>query len=141
VEEVAGREEPFRKGINAGNADGTGFTSYGAAYVLKLEEIVLHSKDNTEMVGVWCDAGVGTIDRRYTIARLAFPFALDTLWGPVIIAFLLETGWRMQLKYNNCMNLFSRAKYKWYCREDSQGCPNSWPRPIFRMLENLTRTR
>jgi len=95
VEEVAGREESFRVGINAGNADGTGFTSHDVAYLLKLEEIVLRSKDNTEMVGVWCGAGVGTVDRGYTITGLVSPFALDALWGPVIVTFLLETGWRV----------------------------------------------
>jgi len=101
VEEVTGREETLRVGIHAGNTLGTGFTPYDVAYLLKLEEIVLLSKDDTEMVGISRDAFMGIVDRGYAIARLVLPFAFDTLWSPVIVAFLLEAGWRMQIEYNN----------------------------------------
>jgi hypothetical protein len=106
VEEVAGREELLRVGIHSGNTDGTRFTAYDVAYLLKLEEIVMLSRDNAEMVGVWCDAGMSIVDCGYTIARLVPPFALDSLWGPVIITFLFEAGWSMQVEYDNCMCLF-----------------------------------
>lgn len=101
MKEVAGREEPLREGIHAGNALGTGFTPYDVAYLLKVEEIVWLSKYDTEMVGISRDAFMGIVDRGYTIARLVFPFAFDTLWSPVVVTFLLEAGWRMQIEYNN----------------------------------------
>jgi hypothetical protein len=97
-------------GIHSGNTDGTRFTPYDVAYLLKLEEIVMLSRDNAEVVGVWCNAGVGVVDRGYTIARLVPPFALDSLWGPVIITFLFEAGWSMQVEYDNCMSLFQPCK-------------------------------
>ena len=106
VGDIAVREESFRAGIHAGDADGTRLTPYDVAYLLKLEEIVMLSRDNAEMVGVWCDAGMGIVDRGYTIARLVPPFAPNSLWGPVIITFLFEAGWSMQVEYDNCMCLF-----------------------------------
>ena len=120
------REESFRAGIHAGDADGTRFTAYDVAYLFEFKEIVLLSKDNTEMVGVFRDAFMGIVNRGYTIARLVPPFALDTWWGPVIITFLLEVGWRMQIKYDDCMSIFSRAKRELLrFRGDSQACPSS----------------
>ena len=124
--EVAVREESFRAGIYAGDADGTRLTPYDVAYLFELEEIVLLSKDNTEMVGVIRDAFMGIVDCGYTIARLVPPFAFDTSWGPVIITFLFEVGRNMQLKYDNCINLFSLAKRELlFFRRDSQACPSS----------------
>ena len=120
------REESFRAGIYAGDMDGTRFTAYDVADVLELEEIVLLSKDNTEVVGVFRDAFMGIVYRGYTIARLVPLLAFDTSWGPVIITFLLKVGWRMQIKYDNCMSIFSRAKRELLCfRGDSQACPSS----------------
>jgi hypothetical protein len=58
MREVVRREELLSMSIHKGNADGTRFTLHDVAYLLKLGEIVWISEDKTEMVGVWCDAGV-----------------------------------------------------------------------------------
>jgi len=86
--EVARREESLSVGIHKGNADGTRFTLHNVADLLKLKKIVWISENKTEMVGVWCDAGMGIIDRGYKLASLVFPLA----FGPLFVGFLLETG-------------------------------------------------
>ena len=45
------------------------------------------------MVGIWCDEGVRIVKRGYTITRLVFPFALDTLRSSIVVTLLLEI-WR-----------------------------------------------
>lgn len=72
------------------------------AYLLKLAEIIWLSKKNAKVVGVSRDACVRTVYRSYPVARLVFPFAFDTPGSPVVITFLLETGWRMQVEYDDC---------------------------------------
>ena len=104
MKELAGREEFLGAGIHepVGNADGTGLTLRDVAYLLKLAEIIWLSKKNAKVVGVSRDACVRTVYRSYPVARLVFPFAFDTPGSPVVITFLLETGWRMQVEYDDC---------------------------------------
>jgi hypothetical protein len=93
LKEFAMREESHRTGIHVGNAGGTGFALCDVAHILELAEIVSLSKNNTQMMCEWSDAGMGGVNRRYPVARLEFPFALDTLWSPTVVNFLLK-GWR-----------------------------------------------
>jgi hypothetical protein len=51
---------------------------------------------------------MGGVNRRYTVARLEFAFALDSLWGPTVVTFLLKGGRRMQIEYN---------VYLWVCSQ------------------------
>jgi hypothetical protein len=71
------------------------------AYLLELAEIVSLSKNNTQMMCVWSDAAMGEVNRRYTVARLEFPFALDSLWGPTVVTFLPKGGRRIQIENND----------------------------------------
>ena len=43
------------------------------------------------MMCVWCNAGVGIVDRGYKLASLVFPLA----FGPLFVNFLFEIGWCM----------------------------------------------
>ena len=95
------REESHHTGIHVGNAGGTGFALCDVAYLLELVEIVSLSKNNTQMMCVWSDAAMGEVNRRYTVARLEFPFALDSLWSPTVVTFLLKGGRRIQIEYND----------------------------------------
>jgi hypothetical protein len=47
LNKIAVREEPHPEGIDAGNADGTGFTLCDMAYLLELKEIIWVRKNNT----------------------------------------------------------------------------------------------
>ena len=102
------REESHRVGIYAGKVGGTGLALCGAAYLLELEEIFSLSKNNTQMMCVWSNAGMGGVNPRYTVARFEFAFALDSLWGPTVVTFLLKGGRRMQIEYND---------YLWVCSQ------------------------
>lgn len=42
------------------------------------------------------------VKRRYSVARLKFPFAFDTLWSSTIVAFLFKVRRRVQIEYNDC---------------------------------------
>jgi hypothetical protein len=86
-------------GIYAGNAGGTGFTLCDFAYLLEYGEVFSVIKANTEMVYIWSDAVMFGINRRYTVARLIFPIALDTFWSLAVVAFLLKVWRCMQIKY------------------------------------------
>jgi hypothetical protein len=44
---------------------------------------------------------MGEVNRRYTVARLEWPFALDSLWGPAVVTILLKGGRRIQIECND----------------------------------------
>jgi hypothetical protein len=72
------------------------------AYLLELEEIILFDKNNTKVVGVLRDVGMGIVYRRNTVPRLVLPFAFDALLRTVIVTLLLEIGWGVQIEYDDC---------------------------------------
>jgi hypothetical protein len=84
--DVAMREESHCTGINARNADRTGFALCDISF---RTEVFWASKKNPEVVCVW---GRRT-NRGNTITRLELgelAFALDALRSPTIVTFLLE---------------------------------------------------
>ena len=93
VVEVKLGKELHWYGIYTRNSDGARFTLCDVAYFFELDEILWVSEDDAQMVGVWCDEGVRIVKCGYTITRLVFPFALDTLRSPIVVTLLLEI-WR-----------------------------------------------
>ena len=77
-------------GIHVRNSDGAWFTLCEVAYLFKLHKILWVNEDDAQMVGVWRDEGVRIVKCGYTVARLVFSFALDTLRSSIIVTFLLE---------------------------------------------------
>src|SRR6266850_2836786 len=102
VKEVALTEESYSLGFNARDADGTGFTLRDVAYLLELEEIILLGENDTKVVGILRDVGMGIVYRRNTVPRLVPPLAFDALWRTVIVTLLLEVGWCIQIEYDDC---------------------------------------
>jgi len=110
VKEVALTEESYSLGFNARDADGTGFTLRDVAYLLELEEIILLGENDTKVVGILRDVGMGIVYRRNTVPRLVPPLAFDALWRTVIVTLLLEVGWCIQIEYDDCYRSTQRTK-------------------------------
>jgi hypothetical protein len=79
------------------NSDGAS-TLCEVAYLFKLDEILWASEDDAQMVGIWCDEAVRIVKCGYTVARLVFSFALDTVRSPIIVTFLLEVRRSKQIQ-------------------------------------------
>jgi hypothetical protein len=111
LNKVTVREESHLEGIHTGNADGTGFTLCVVAYLLELDEIFWVRKNDTKVVRVWSDSSMRGVNRRYTVARLVFPFAFDPLRSTAIVALLLKIWRCMQIEYNDyCGSTLSYAE-------------------------------
>ena len=54
------------------------------------------------MMCVWSYEGMRGVKRRYSVARLIFPFAFATLWSSTIVAFLFKVRRCVQIEYNDC---------------------------------------
>ena len=76
LNDVAMREESHCTGINARNADRTGFALCDVAYPFEHGEVFWISKKDPEVVRVWGNSGMRRVNRGNTITRLEFAFAL-----------------------------------------------------------------
>lgn len=113
VRELAGGEESHRLGINARNPNGTWFTLHDVTYLLEVEEIILFEKDNSEVVGVLRNVGVGIVYRTYTVPRLVSSLVFDALWNVIIVTFLFKGGWRIQIEYDDCNGFTFSCTKRW----------------------------
>ena len=73
-----------------------------AAYSLKFEEVFRVGENDTELMRIWGNAGMGIIQCRYAITRLVSALASDTFRDAIIIAPLFKTRRRLQVEDDVC---------------------------------------
>ena len=73
-----------------------------AAYSFKFTDVIRVGENDTELMCIWGNAGMGIIQCRYAITRVVSALSSNTFRGAVVIAPLFKIGRGVQVEDDVC---------------------------------------